>query len=366
MKIAQVITLSEPIGGAQMVLYNNTEAMIKAGHHVHIIVGQGGTLTKRLEALNVPVTIIPSLRREISPKKDYQCYKNLRNTLDEIKPDIVISHSSKAGILTRLACHKNNVRNIFTAHGWSFTPGVRGIKRYLFLLIEKVMGLFTDHVITVSNFDRKQALKYAIVPDQKMKVIYNGSPDLTYKNIRKDSDGYLRILMVARFQYPKDHDTLFKAVTMVKDEKIKVDLIGSGEHEETYKSLAKELKIDHLITFHGESNEVPTFLNQADVFVLTSIFEALPLSICEAMSVGIPILASNVGGIHEMVKNDYNGYLVPAKDHTFLAERIKQLIRDEKLLKRLGENSRKTFDETFSIHKMWTCTENYIKQIVQD
>lgn len=365
MKIIQVITLSEPIGGAQMVLFNNTKAMVKDGHEVHIFVGKEGALTSRLKELKVNVTLIPSLNRQINLIEDVRCFYHVRKLLKNHNPDIVLSHSSKAGILVRLACLKTGIRNIFTVHGWSFTPGVSGFKRYIYLVIEKLMGKFSDHLIAVSKYDYNLALEYNIVPEYKIRVVYNGSPDLKDKNCSKKG-GVVSILMTARFSQQKDHLTLFKALQILKNEPIHVNLVGSGELYSKFVNLSKEMQLDDLITFHGGTDKMPYFLNKTDIFVLTSNFEGLPLSICEAMSVGIPILASDVGGVQEMVKNDYNGYLIPREDYKYLAEKLMDLVQDRSLLERLGDGSRKTYLEYFSIDQMWASTNKYISQILEE
>lgn len=365
MNIIQIITLSEPIGGAQMVLFNNTEGLINKGHNVHIVTGKKGALTERLEKLNVKITCIPSLKREISPKNDYLCYKNIKELLKQEHPDIVISHSSKAGILCRLACHRLGIPNIFTVHGWSFTPGIKGLKRYIYLGIEKFMGRFTDHLITVSEFDYVLGKKNNIVHESRMRTIYNGSPDFLKKSTGHAKEKALTILMTARFSFQKDHLTLFKALQSLKDKNIKVDLVGHGDLYEEFVELSNEMNINNLITFHGESNDIPSFLNKADIFVLTSRFEGLPLSICEAMSVGVPIVASDVGGVHEMVKDGYNGYLIPKENSDYLTVKLTDLIANDALRKEMGQNSRKTFLETFSTDQMAAATEKYIKDILQ-
>ncbi len=347
-----------------MVLYNNTEAMAQNGHEVQVVVGQKGTLTQRLEALNVKVICIPNLKREISPKDDIACYKDIKNILKSENPDIVISHSSKAGILCRLACHKLEIPNAFTVHGWSFTPGVKGLKRYVYLAMEKVMGKFSDHLITVSQFDFDLGAKNKIVPTSKMRVIYNGSPDFFVEPTSKE-EGVLNILMTARFSYQKDHLTFFKALQELKDQPVHVDLVGHGDLYDHFAALSKEMKIDHLITFHGESNDIPYFLNKSDIFVLTSRFEGLPLSICEAMSVGLPIVASDVGGVHEMVKDGHNGYLIPKEDSNYLTQKLLKLVQDRELIQQLGKNSRRTFLDTFSTHQMAAATEKYLEEILE-
>jgi len=363
MRIIQIITVSEPIGGAQMVLFNNTKAMVDQGLDVQVVVGNKGSLTQRLEKLNVHITCLPNLKRKISLVDDIKCYRALCDLFKENNPDIVISHSSKAGILSRLACYKTGVKNIFTVHGWSFTPGVRGMKRYFYLAVEKIMGKFTDYLIAVSQFDRELALAYKIVPNSKIRVIYNGSPDFLVENTPKESTA-ISILMTARFSDQKDHMTLFKALEILRNEPIQVDLVGSGQSISKFIDLSKDMEIDHLIKFHGESNDIPSFLNKADIFVLTSMFEGLPLSICEAMSVGVPILATNVGGVSEMVTDGYNGYLIPVEDYKYLAKKLLDLVQDNKMLKSLGENSRKTFHDKFSLKQMSIATQEYVNEIV--
>ncbi len=367
MKIIQVITLSEPIGGAQMVLYNNTKALVTKGHKVTVIVGQKGSLADKLQAIKVPVIHLPSLQREINPVTDYKCYKEMGALLQQEAPDIVISHSSKAGILCRLACHTKKIRNIFTIHGWSFTPGVKSSRRNLYLALEKLMGKFSDRMIAVSGFDKQLAIKHNICNPERIKVIYNGSPDyLETPKSKKQNIEAIKLLMTARFSFQKDHKTLFKAIQQLRDLNFKVDLVGNGDLFEETKMLAKEMDIDHLVTFHGERNDIPKFLNEADAFVLTSRFEGLPLSICEAMSAGLPVIASNVGGISEMVKDDYNGYLIPKENETVLAQKLASIIKDKEKRQQLGKNARATYLSTFSIDQMATTTEQYLQQILNE
>lgn len=362
MHIVQIITLSEPIGGAQMVLFNNTKAFIDKGHRVTVIVGDKGSLTDRLKAINAQVIILKSLIRPIRLNTDYRCYKELLKLLPSLEPDMVISHSSKAGILTRLACFRKKLPNIFTVHGWSFTPGVKGVKRYLFLVIEKVLGVFSDHLITVSNFDFQLGAKYRIVHKTNMKTIYNGSPDLLKPKVVKNNNK-VNLVMTARFSYQKDHETFFKALQQINTNNVVVNLVGSGDLFAHFKNRAKELGLQSIVTFHGESNNIPQFLNEAHVFILTSRFEGLPLSICEAMSAGIPVVASNVGGINEMVQDGYNGYLVPKETVQTLANKLDLIIKDKELRENLGRNARHTFETKFSIEQMAANTEQYINEI---
>lgn len=362
MRIVQVITKSDPIGGAQMVLYNLVSNLILK-HEIFVVIGEKGLLSEKLESINIKCIILESLKREFSIKNDLLFLKELKTVLSEIKPDIVVSHSSKAGILTRLACYRLKIPNAFTVHGWSFTPGIPIIKRIIYFFIERICGFFTDKLITVSKFDENLALRFNITSENNIKTIYNGCPDLKIE--AKAENEKTIFTMIGRFQFQKDYKTLFLAIKQLDNtvkNKIHINLIGNGPLEPYYKQLAIDYNIDNLITFHGQLSDVSIILNKSDVFLLISNYEGLPLSICEAMSCSLPIIASNVGGINEMVINNYNGFLIPRKDYKYLASRIEEILRNGNI-KAMAQNSRLLYDEKFSISKMVDETEKYYKII---
>lgn len=363
MKIVQIITLSEPFGGAQMVLYNIVERL-RHKHEIFLIIGEEGRLTNELRKIGINCIIVESLQRKISISKDIKAYFEIKEILQKINPDIVSSHSSKAGLLARIVCHTLKLPNVFTAHGWSFTPGVSRKSRIIFLFLEKIAGFFTDHIITVSEFDKQLASINRIVKPEKIKVIHNGAPDL-YSFKAKDNNHNIKGVMVARFQFQKDHSTLFMALSILKEKKIHIDLIGDGPKENEMKALAKQLDIENMLTFHGTRQDVPNFLNSADFFLLITNFEGLPLSICEAMSCGLPIVASDVGGIKEMVNHSENGYLIPRGSVSCLAESLDKLISNPLEREKMSKKSRSIYEEKFSIDQMVALTESYYYSILK-
>jgi len=364
MKIVQIITKSEPIGGAQMVLYNLLSGL-KEKHDITVIIGEDGRLTKEIRALNIKCIILSSLQREINVIKDIKAYFGLKSMLKEIKPDIVASHSSKAGYISRLVCYKLKIPNVFTVHGWSFTKGVPPVKRLVYLIFEKIISIYTDRLITVSDYDRKLALKYGIISSHNVVTIHNGSPDL-FDGIRKKKGNPLRGVMVARFQTQKDHQTLFQALKRLKNDDVIIDLIGDGPLEEKYKKQAEELGLSNIIKFNGSSENVSDFLNSSDFFLLISNYEGLPLSICEALSCGLPIIASDVGGVRELIQDEESGFLIPKGDSVRLTERITQLMTDQNKLNEMSICARKNFEKNFTVDKMIKETENYYFKILDE
>jgi glycosyltransferase involved in cell wall biosynthesis len=161
------------------------------------------------------------------------------------------------------------------------------------------------------------------------------------------------MVMAARFQAQKDHETLIKSLIPLKDENIHLQLLGdSTETLQFIHALVEESGLREKVTFVGFTSEVQRYLQQADICLLISHSEGLPLSILEAMSIGLPIIASNVGGICKQVKQGYNGFLVEKKDVQDLTEKIKLLMNSPTLRREMGKNSRSLYEQEFQLDKM--------------
>jgi len=364
MKILQIITKSDPIGGAQVVLLNLVK-YLKEVNDIIVIVGEFGKLTDELEKIGAKFIVLKSLVRAISPIHDIRAFIEIKKLIKQIKPDIVASHSTKAGYITRLVCYNIKQPNVFTIHGWAFTEGVPIIRRKIYLNIELFAGLFTDHLIAVSDYDRKLGIKSKIVRKEKIKTIHNGVPDLFVSgNNVKDENTNLKGIMVARFQSQKDHNTLFSALNQLKHKNIQIDLLGDGPLLEHFRKLAKKLKIEHMINFQGVRMDIGNFLNKADFFILTTNYEGFPLTIIEAMSCGLPIIATDVGGVKESVIDGFNGNLVRRGDVGSVVHAINLLYEQRDLLKKYSENSRKLYLEEFTVQIMTEKILDYYREII--
>jgi glycosyltransferase involved in cell wall biosynthesis len=357
MKILQVITLGTHIGGAQIHVRDLAISLHERGHEVHVLTGTFGELNKWLTEAGVSNEYFPLLKRRISPWDDIRCYFKLRRFIKHYQPDVVAAHSSKAGILMRFVCFFCHIPNTFTVHGWSFEASFSKVGTYLYLLLEKTMGLFSCKIITVADTGYELGIKHRIVPPERLVTVLNGVRDFGKKDIKRAEDRALTqpftMVMAARFQAQKDHETLIKSLIPLKNEAIHLQLLGdSTETLQLIQALVVESGLREKVTFVGFTSEVDTYLQQADICLLISHSEGFPLAILEAMSIGLPIIASNVGGVSKQVKQGYNGFLIERRDIQDLTEKIKLLMNSPTLRREMGKNSRSFYEKEFKLDKM--------------
>ena len=349
MKIAYLITRAEPIGGAQIHVRDLAVAVRNLGHQATVITGGSGSFVDSLRAEGVPVRILRHLSVPIRPIKDLRAFEEIRAALRDIAPDILTTHSSKAGILGRLAGRALSIPAVFTAHGWAFTPGIPSLHAAVYRRIERIAGPLSSRIITVSEFDRRLALKARIAPAEKLVTVHNGILDVTAELRSDPARAPVRMAMVARFEPQKDHRTLLHALAGLTQQSWELDLIGNGPLMPDMQALASRLGIGHRVHFLGQRMDVHQILAQAQISLLVTNWEGFPLSILESMRAGLPVIASRVGGIDEAVDEGETGYLVARGEVIQLQERIAYLLADSELRQRLGSNGRNRFLQNFTL-----------------
>ena len=358
MRILYVITLPD-LGGAQTHLVKITKYMKYRGHDVHVLLGKHGWLTEQLESCNIPVVVVNELVREISIRQDYLAIRRVQRIIREFKPDIVHCHSSKAGIVGRIAAFMEGVPGIFTAHGWAFTEGIPLFKRVLYSLIERVMLNFTVYVLCVSKYDKALAEKWFLSKSPKLLAVHNGIEDVGKPLIsdfgHDKFERHLNLIMVGRFAVPKEQMQLIKAVEKINKEypnSVFLTLVGDGELFEGAEQYVNTHGLKNVISLLGERIDINELLVQNDVFCLISNYEGLPISIIEAMRAGLPVIASDVGGNNELVKDGLNGFLVERGNSEQLVEMISFLLEHKEILRELGQKSREFYLKEFSAEQM--------------
>lgn len=363
MNIVYIITRSDVLGGASIHLIDLAKGMLSQGHQVHILVGGTGAFTKELQKNNISFTSLNHLKREISLIDDILGFWEIKKHLQKLKPDIVHCHSSKAGLLGRLAAKSLNLPVIFTAHGWAFTEGVSPRKQQIYATLERFLAKISDHIITVSEYDRQHGFKFGVGTPNLVQTIHNGVPDIRASVIKK-FDSEVKLIMVARFENPKDQLFLIQALSAIpKHLNWKIDFLGDGPNLQKCKDLVEISNLQRKVIFHGQSLQVKEFLNQADIFILISNYEGFPLTILEAMSTALPVIASDVGGINESVSSK-NGYLIPKGNIEALTHALIKLIVDANLRQQLGLNSRQLYETRFSFHTMQQKTLDVYAQVL--
>ena len=333
MRVLQVITLCE-LGGAQTVVANIANSICD-NHDVIVASGEGDgkmwhMLDKRVQRIHCRY-----LKRSISLIDDLRTLYDLWKLNRQFKPDVVHLHSSKAGILGRLAFPSKKV--VYTVHGFDT---VRLANRK-FLFLEKLMQRCCRSIVAVSEYDRRNLIAENIT--NNVSTVYNGTlpPDVPDGLSFGIPAKYKKtILCIARVSYPKN-SVLFMEVARLLPEYAFV-WIGNKEPVEGAPVNA---------FFLGNITNAAMYCSLADIFMLPSDYEGLPIVIIEAMSHGKPVVASNVGGISELVHNDVNGYTMENKADVF-ADKIRYILEDSQVYDRMSQASKMMYEKDFTVDKM--------------
>lgn len=352
MKILMVITKADEIGGAQTHVLDLSRELLQKGHEVTILVGENGAFVDRLNYFNIPVIIERTLVREINLLKDFRFIFKLRRLIKLAVPDLVHLHSSKAGLLGRFSSLRTGIPVVFTAHGWSFAEGIPKKNRVIYSFLERHTSKLLNRIITVSQHDKDLALSFRICAASKIDVIHNGTPESTLPVLNEPNNSLLKIIMVARFSKQKDHKTLLLALSKLKHLDWQLDLVGKGGLFDYFVDLAKELGLSERVNFLGERNDIDSLLMKSDIFCLISNWEGFPISIVEAMRLGLPIIASDVGGVNESVEDNVNGFLIPRNNEAVLEKRMEEVINNCQLRKEFGNHSLDKFNRYFTSDAM--------------
>jgi len=343
--ILYVITKLE-LGGAQKQLLSLVRGLDKQKFNPYILTACDGLLVDSAESI-AGLTLIRCkfLERAIRPVKDILALFFIRDFIKNHNIDIVHTHSSKAGILGRLAAKMSGVRTVIhTVHGWSFHDHQPGVIYYLYLFLEKICALFSSAIIVVSRWDQRQAAWHLIGRQDQYKLIRYAVNQDEFKNnpaaeqIRKEFglSGECRVVgMVACFKPQKAPlDFIKLAAALSRDfPDSKFILVGDGALRGKVCALINKLNLKGRVILTGWRNDVAALLSCLDVFVLTSLWEGLPIAVLEAISAGVPVIATDTGGIREVILDGKTGYLVKPHDIKILQERLRELLMTPSLRK---------------------------------
>lgn len=333
MRVLQVITLCE-LGGAQTVVANIANNI--CGNH-DVIVASGEGDGKMWDMLDPKVQRVhcKHLKRDISFFNDLRAWYELRKLYKKYKPDVIHLHSSKAGVLGRLAFPSKKI--VYTVHGFDT---IRLANRR-FLSLEKMMQKRCHSIVAVSEYDKRNLNAEKI--RHNVTTVYNGTSlpvvpnDISFGIPSKYKKS---VLCIARVSYPKN-STLFIEVAKLLPQYAFV-WIGNKE---------PVLDTPENVFFLGNIHNAAMYCSLADIFMLPSEYEGLPIVIIEAMSYGKPIVASNVGGISELVHNAVNGYALENKAALF-AEKISHILENSQVYDKMSCSSAELYNEHFTVDKM--------------
>lgn len=348
------IQLLPLLSGVQNMMLLLLDSLDKERYEIYVICKPNGPLVNRLEESGYHCLPVKSLRRNLS-LLDFVAFWHIFSICRKYRFDIVHTHSSKTGFLGRIAARLAGVPKIIhTVHGFPFHEHQFFIARNLFLTLEVIAARFCDFLVMVNRHERDWAIKTKLFPANRIMTIYNSviveesveprvygeMGTVTPPKTNPELTGYFVFGTVARFSRQKNMVNLTQAaISLCRNESnIKFVLIGDGETWDRCYDLVASAGMNRRILMPGWQKNVTYWLMNMDVLVLYSLWEGLPISILEAMSLGIPVVASDIKGNNELIDND-NGILLPLDDHILLRRTLSELPSRKPDLERWSRNT---------------------------
>ncbi|MBI5873348.1 MAG: glycosyltransferase family 4 protein [Candidatus Omnitrophica bacterium] len=329
-----------------------------------------------LRELGQRAVLIPSLRRDVNAFYDLKAFFNIFIILRKSKFDIVHTHTAKAGALGRVAAKMAGVRNVvYSLHGHDFYGyfGYWGSRAVVWA--EKIASLFCDKIHALTELEKKDLILFNICPEYKIEVIYSGVDlDLLrpsqqiLDNFKQgpSKDKTYQVGMVGRLEPVKGPRYFIDAAEIVLKQKsnVKFMVVGDGVLKDALQKRVMDSGLAEKIIFTGWREDVNSILFTLDILVLPSLNEAVGRSALEAQGLGVPVVAANVGGLPEVVKDGVTGFLVEPKDPAALAGALIKLLNDDNKRREMGQAARGWVDEKFSDRVMVEKFEGLYKKLI--
>ncbi|WP_025283911.1 glycosyltransferase family 4 protein [Lactobacillus helveticus] len=341
-KRIRVLHVAEAAGGVERYLqtlfkYNDKEQV------ENILVCSQNYDYKKFEELADRVIVL-KMAHQINPSSDIKVEKALRKIIKEIKPDIVYAHSSKAGALARIADWGLKNKVIYNPHGWAFNMQQSTKKKEMYKWVEKISAHFCDKIVCISDAERESALREKICKPSKLQVIYNGidleeiekTTPMSRAQLGIPEDAFV-VGMVGRLSKQKAPDTFVKAAKLIK-EKIPNAfflMVGDGELRDQVESLINQYNLGSSFLITGWIDNPTAYMKIMDVGMLLSRWEGFGLVLPEYMACGVPIIATNVDAIPNIVRNNENGLLVEKDNYCEAANQVMALHNDFEIRNRI-------------------------------
>ncbi|OEF96809.1 glycosyltransferase family 4 protein [Desulfuribacillus alkaliarsenatis] len=355
MRILHIIGGGE-YGGAEQYLVNLARKLQGSPYQIQMACFYDSEFAAVLRKYQIPVhTVLPSSRF------DFTLAQKLRRLMIQEKIDIVHTHGVRANFFGRLAARKLKLPIATTVHSELRQDYQNPVAYMLALGMERMTQPLTTRYIAISNSIKQDMIKRGI-PEQKIEVIYSG---IDFAEFVEEKTSTLElpqppvIGIVGRLQEVKGHRYAIMAMPAIlqKYPEVNLVIIGDGPLKEDLMKLAKQIQVADNVHFLGFQQSVSSLLNQFDIFLMPSLSEGLGLSLIEAMSQGIPVIASEVGGMVDVVQDTGDlltstGILVSAKDANAIAENAKLLLADSNIAQQMGMRGQADVLKRFNSERM--------------
>lgn len=384
MHVAHVITRLI-IGGAQQnTLLTCEDQHRNFGDEVTLItgpaIGPEGSLIERAQAAGFRVIVLDSMRRSIHPWRDWRSYRELLAVLRDLNPDIVHTHSSKAGIVGRYAAAKLKLPAVHTIHGAAFHFGQHPLLFRLYRFLEKRAARWCDHFISVCDALTDQYVEAGVGSRENFTTVYSGmdvepflNPPRSREEVREElglAEEHVAVAKVARLFNLKGHEYLIEAAAPVaiRHPNVRFVLIGDGILREQLQQQIDEAGLAKHFIFTGlvEPARIPELINACDIVAHTSVWEGLARVLPQGLIAGKPVVSYDIDGAREVVIPDETGFLLPRESINELNEALCSLVESPELRSRLGSTGRKKFTGRFRHQTMTREIREVYRRVLGD
>jgi glycosyltransferase involved in cell wall biosynthesis len=351
MRVAHVITESQPFGGAQRNTLLTLEGLARRGWEPELFCGAGGELAARARALGIPVTEIADLVRKADPLRDARCLARLLSVFRSRSFAVVHTHSTKAGLLGRLAARAAGVPAVIhTVHGFPFRLDGR-LRSRVFVALERLVARAGDATICVGETLRAEVQGWRLPARQKLVTIYSGIDFAAYQRTRTPAETRRELGLgdagpiigsIGHLREAKAQRHLLDAIALLRERhpRIVLLLVGEGERRFELEEQIARLGLEGAARLLGERDDIADLLDVFDVFAMSSEWEGVGRALTEAMFWGLPVAVTSVNGVRDLVIDGETGLAVPPADPRALAEAIARLLAEPALGRRLGRAAR--------------------------
>lgn len=305
--------------------------------------------------------IVLKMAHQINPSSDIKVEKALRRIIKQLKPDIVYAHSSKAGALARIADLGLKNKVIYNPHGWAFNMQQSAKKKEMYKWVEKISAHFCDKIVCISDAEKESALREKICKPSKLQVIYNGIDLEEIKNTISKKRAELNIPedafvvgMVGRLSKQKAPDVFVKAAKLIKDKipNAYFLMVGDGELRDQVEEMIHKFNLDSSFLITGWVDNPTAYMKVMNVGCLLSRWEGFGLVLPEYMACGVPIVATDVDAIPNIIKNGKNGILVDKDDYILTSNVIIKLFNDEQFRYDLIKLEKAVVKQKYSVKRV--------------
>ena len=374
-KVAHIITRLI-LGGAQENTLLTCRGLMDTGRYDVTLVtgpaiGPEGELLDLARQQRIPLEVIPEMRREIHPLRDWASLRRIRSFLADHKPHIVHTHSSKAGILGRYAAKKERVPIVVhTIHGLPFHRYESAWRNFIYTELERRAAESTDVIVCVADAMANQACEAGVAAKDKFRTIYSGMELEPFLRRDYDVDGLKKqlgihpeepvVAKIARLAPLKGYEYFIRAIQeiLLHVPRARFVFVGDGPAAEKIKRHVWQAGVQNRVVFAGlvPASRIPEYISVADVIVHMSLREGLPRVIPQAQLMDKPVVAYDIDGAPEALQNGVTGYLVPPESVHELARKTVELLKDpqkaREMGRRGGELCRKQFGADLMVEKI--------------